>query len=361
MHGRRVGMLASEIARWAAYHHETPDGHGYPFRLAGDALPLEARIINIADIFQALAQDRPYRKAMAPKDILAILRDRAAAGQADAALAGMVSPGGEMLVRILVLIWALLALPVLAQQEMEVIPLRHQTVDQVLPVLQPLLEPGGTLSGMNNQLFLRASRRNREDIKRALAAIDAPSRRLVIHVSQNRGMDESNRGGNVAGQVVLGTNRRADVNAGVWDTRSARSESGSQMVQTIEGGRAFIQVGRSVPVPMRQLAIVPGGAVATDTVVYRDIGQGFYAEPRLNGDRVTLEISQQADTPGRYGPGGANTQRLSTIVSGRLGEWIEVGGTGTRAVGSTRGGFSASTGEVRDSRSIWLMVEEIRQ
>lgn len=264
------------------------------------------------------------------------------------------------MLRMLGLIWMLLALPVLAQQELEVIPLRHQTVDRVLPVLRPMVEPGGTLSGMNNQLFLRASRRNREEIKRALAAIDAPSRRLVIHVSQNRGSDESSRGGNVSGQVVLGSTRRGEVNAGIWDTRSARSESGSQMVQTIEGGRAYIQVGRSVPVPMRQLVIAPGGAVATDTVVYRDIGQGFYAEPYLNGDRVTLEISQQADSAGRYGQGSANTQGLATTVSGRLGEWIELGGSGTQAVGNTRRGFSASTGEVRDNRSIWLMVEEIR-
>lgn len=264
-----------------------------------------------------------------------------------------------MMLRLLAILWTLLALPVCAQQELEIIPLRHQTVDQVLPVLQPLVEPGGSLSGMNNQLFLRASRRNRDDIKRALAAIDAPSRRLVIHVSQNRGLDESNRGGSVSGQVVLGTNRRADVNAGVWDTRSARSESGSQMVQTVEGGRAYIQVGRSVPVPMRQIAVGSGGAVATDSFVYRDIGQGFYAQPRVNGDRVTLEISQQADSPSGY-RGAANTQGLSTTVSGRLGEWIELGGAGSQSSGSSRGGFGASTGEVRDSRSIWLMVEEIR-
>ena len=48
-----------------------------------------------------------------------------------------------------------------AQQEMEVIPLRHRTVEQVLPTLRPLLEPGGALSGMNDQLILRASRKNR--------------------------------------------------------------------------------------------------------------------------------------------------------------------------------------------------------
>jgi putative nucleotidyltransferase with HDIG domain len=72
-----------EIAQWAAFHHETPDGHGYPFHVGGSALPLEARIINVADIFQALAQERPYRKPMAPEEIMAILQERADLGRAD--------------------------------------------------------------------------------------------------------------------------------------------------------------------------------------------------------------------------------------------------------------------------------------
>ncbi len=80
-----------EIARWAAYHHETPDGHGYPFRISGDALPLEARIINVADIFQALAQERPYRQPMQPDQIISILNERAALGRADAEIVSVVA------------------------------------------------------------------------------------------------------------------------------------------------------------------------------------------------------------------------------------------------------------------------------
>jgi len=67
-----------------------------------------------------------------------------------------------------------------AQQALEIIPLRHRTVEQVLPALQPLLEPGGTLSGSRGQLFLRASPANAAEIKQALAAIDRPARRLEI-------------------------------------------------------------------------------------------------------------------------------------------------------------------------------------
>jgi type II secretory pathway component GspD/PulD (secretin) len=70
----------------------------------------------------------------------------------------------------------------LAQQALEIIPLRHRTVDQVLPVLQPLVEPGGALTGQSGQLIVRASPANLAEIKRALEAIDRPLRRLQISV-----------------------------------------------------------------------------------------------------------------------------------------------------------------------------------
>ena len=66
-----------EIALWAAYHHERPNGSGYPFRRSASELGREARIIAVADVFQALAQERPYRKAMALPQICDILRQMA--------------------------------------------------------------------------------------------------------------------------------------------------------------------------------------------------------------------------------------------------------------------------------------------
>ncbi|MCB9421281.1 MAG: diguanylate cyclase [Ardenticatenaceae bacterium] len=53
------------------YHHERYDGRGYPVGLAGKKIPLEARILNIADAVEAMASDRPYKKAMPPTEILA--------------------------------------------------------------------------------------------------------------------------------------------------------------------------------------------------------------------------------------------------------------------------------------------------
>ena len=59
-----------DIAHWAAFHHEIPNGEGYPFRLKGDELPLAARLLRAADIFQALVQERPYRCALPARQVL---------------------------------------------------------------------------------------------------------------------------------------------------------------------------------------------------------------------------------------------------------------------------------------------------
>jgi len=72
-----------EIAPWAAYHHEELDGSGYPFHIPGSSLPLEARILRIADIFQAVAQDRPYRAGMSPAKVQELLADLVQKGRAE--------------------------------------------------------------------------------------------------------------------------------------------------------------------------------------------------------------------------------------------------------------------------------------
>ena len=62
-----------EIAIWIARHHERPDGKGYPEMLTGDDIPLESRILAVADVFAALTSERPHRGAVSRKDARQIL------------------------------------------------------------------------------------------------------------------------------------------------------------------------------------------------------------------------------------------------------------------------------------------------
>jgi putative nucleotidyltransferase with HDIG domain len=54
----------SEIARIVRHHHERVDGHGYPDHLTGENIPLISRIISVADAYNAMTSDRPYREAL---------------------------------------------------------------------------------------------------------------------------------------------------------------------------------------------------------------------------------------------------------------------------------------------------------
>ena len=62
------------------HHHERVDGSGYPDGLTGNAIPVGARIVAVADVFDALTSDRPYRPAMSADDALAHLMAQAGRG-----------------------------------------------------------------------------------------------------------------------------------------------------------------------------------------------------------------------------------------------------------------------------------------
>lgn len=72
-----------KITEWAAQHHERIDGGGYPFQVKNGLISQEARIIAVADVFQALAQTRPYREALCIDDIMKILQEEADSGHLD--------------------------------------------------------------------------------------------------------------------------------------------------------------------------------------------------------------------------------------------------------------------------------------
>jgi len=73
-----------DITNWAANHHEAPGGHGYPFGLDGATLPLEARILRVADIFQAMVQDRPYRQGLTTDAVIRFMNEQSQKGSVDA-------------------------------------------------------------------------------------------------------------------------------------------------------------------------------------------------------------------------------------------------------------------------------------
>jgi putative nucleotidyltransferase with HDIG domain len=80
----------ADLAPLVRAHHERMDGEGYPDRLLGEEIPLEARIVAVADAFHALTSDRPYRRAVLPQTALDVLEhDSGTQFDADVVLAAL--------------------------------------------------------------------------------------------------------------------------------------------------------------------------------------------------------------------------------------------------------------------------------
>ena len=60
---------------FAVYHHEKWDGSGYPYGLAGEKIPLPARLMAIIDVYDALISERPYKKPFSHEEAVKIIKD----------------------------------------------------------------------------------------------------------------------------------------------------------------------------------------------------------------------------------------------------------------------------------------------
>jgi type II secretory pathway component GspD/PulD (secretin) len=263
---------------------------------------------------------------------------------------------------------AWLACAVALAQELTIIDLRHRRAEDVIPVVQPLVEPGGVVSGVDAKLLVRTSPANLAQIRAAVEAIDRPQRQLLITVGQGTVTDTSTgraRGSATIGNgdVQVGVNRPPSSQSGVQASVRGGSQQASlrnlSSVRTLEGSETWIAVGQSVPFTTTTVTPGWGGAVQRSTT-FRDVSSGFFATARLNGDLVTLEISprQQQFQPSRTG-GTVQTQGANTVVNGRLGEWMQVGAVREASSGSETGVlvWGRQTGSAE--YSAWVKVDAV--
>lgn len=278
------------------------------------------------------------------------------------------------------LLFALAATAAAQTMRLEVIPLNSRSAEEVATVIRPLLAPGGTVTGMNDQLIVKTTPANLEEIRQVLQSIDKPSRRLMISVRQgisgaggtrDRYLSGSAGAGDVRasartrgqGEGVTITGRDENGNTiryGMNDSDSSRESDNTYQVQTLEGEPALIQSGISVPVPRRETYVTPGGVIVQDTTEYYDATSGFYVLPRVSGETVTVMVAPRTVSAGRGRIPAFDIQNVQTTVSGRLGEWLDIGGLDSAGRDTRRSTLSSRETRREEQRSILIKVDEIR-
>lgn len=280
-------------------------------------------------------------------------------------------------------LWLILGMGASHAYELEIIPLQHRDVEEVLPLIRSFLAEDEIAQGMNYQLMVSASPHHLAQIKQLIASLDTAPRRLKITVMQDVARATIASMNELSGSVSLGRGARVSVpsnrpsadgvvhfNQG-GDEISARvarrdtqlQDHKTQQLQVLEGGRAFINVGQVVPVPQRQIIQHPWGNEVVEQTQFQQVGSGFYVQPRVQGERVTLSISTQNDAldnkqPHRYP--SASVQHASTTLSGRLGEWLEIAGVSQQQENSSGTLSSHGSSQSDEQRNIFIKVEEVQ-
>ncbi len=263
---------------------------------------------------------------------------------------------------------------------LEVIQLQHRSAEDVIPVLRPFLSEQGVLSGTGYQHIVRTTPENLAQLRDILKRVDTAPRRLIITVKQNADGSDSNSDMQASGNARIGSgvsinapdrgrggtsveyqDANTRLRTRVLSTGSRTADADTQQVQVLEGHEALIQIGQSVPVLERSVTSSGGAPAVEDQLAHKEVMQGFYVLPRINGNQVTLDVRPYHDKLSPEHGGAIDVQRMHTTVSGRLGAWLEIGGS-VHEENRQDSGYTHSTGTgSRDQRRVLLKVEEIQE
>ena len=239
-----------------------------------------------------------------------------------------------MKLRMLMLSVCLLALPAWAKPQLRIIPVQHRLAEELLPALQPLVGPGGSVNAFGNQLIVNAEPGELATVEDALRRLDVAARSWRITVSHDaQGWRSDSRVGvagsagsrnakvrvpDVAGHVPDGIEIAASERSRSW------SQGGTMTLTVLDGMQAFISVGQQTPYSSHWVMLTRRYAQVVQMTDWREVSTGFMARPRQIGDKVDIEITPRLAQAG--GEGAVDFTALATHIQVRPGEWVDLGG-----------------------------------
>lgn len=250
-----------------------------------------------------------------------------------------------------------------ASEKIEVISLQQRPAEELIPVIKPVLRSGETVTGKGYQLVLSAAPERITELKGMVAQLDGAVQqvRIAVRRASPREIDAEALQAKTA-VSVSGGDVDARARARIYSTRTRSQDNDQFSVTTLEGTPAYIQTGESIPVPGGYGYY--GGPVAPARIVspgmwYKDVTSGFYAVARVHNDSVTLHVSPQREALSNQGNGTINTSGLVTTVRGRLGEWLELGGTSDSSTQRSRGITHSTRSREDDKTTWWVKVDSV--
>lgn len=277
---------------------------------------------------------------------------------------------------VLLILFVLVSMQVRAEMTIETIDLKHRTANEVISVVQPMVQQGGSITGTGYKLFIKSTPANLEQLRAMIQQIDVAPQQLLITVSMDKEVLNQMQDSSARVTVTTGTQRatigekpatpaageihgqagNGNIKYDAWSRQQIGTERTpqGQQVRVTEGLWATVRTGQSVPVATRYQN---SDGTVTETVTYQDVVSGFQVLPRVNGDNVILTIRPQSQSPSPSGGGVYLTLEMESTVTGQLGKWLTLGGI-AEAQHTTGTGLTVRTQHRTEENSqIFVKVE----
>jgi len=257
------------------------------------------------------------------------------------------------------------------------IQLQHRPAEEIIPIVKPMLGADDAISGQGFRIFLRSSPQTLSQVKDMIDVLDIAAKTLQISVFQGntRGLSTLGLDANIQVEsgdagIDIGTDANNSSDGGGSITYSTNNGSGSinststrmrlednpvHQIRVTEGTEAYIETGEQIPYFSGTRWILPG--TVAGGIEYKDVTTGFYVLARIHGDNVTLQVSPFKNSQGNARGGNIKTQYANTTITGRIGEWLLIGGATEQIKRSQSGTASYSSTQSRNNESIWIKTD----
>ena len=266
----------------------------------------------------------------------------------------------------------LLASPVQADS-ITTIQLLNRPAGEIIPIVKPMLGTDDVITGRGFKLFLRSSPETLAQVKDMIDILDTAAKILQISVFQGSGRDL--RALSISGNIQIksgdasgsiGTNSNKSTGSISYNTQNASgslnatSTSGRmennplQRLRVTEGTEGYIETGEQIPYFSGASWI---GSRAAGDIEHRNVTTGFYVLPRIHGDNVSLQVSPFKNSLSKARAGNIDTQQANTTITGRLGEWLLIGGVTEQIKRSQSGIGNYSSTQSSTNDGIWIKAD----
>jgi len=249
------------------------------------------------------------------------------------------------------------------------IQLLNRPAEEIMPIIKPMLGTHDVITGRGFKLFLRSSPETLAEVKDMIDVLDTAAKILQISVFQgsdrdlralringNIQFDNGHASGRVgtksnksAGSISYNTdNANGSINA--TGTSGRRQNNPLQRLRVYEGTEGYIETGEQIPYFF-------GARAAVGDTEYRNVTTGFFVLPRIHGNNVSLQVSPFKNSLSKTRTGNIETRQANTTITGRIGEWLLIGGATEQIKHSQSGTGSYDSTQSKNNESIWIKAD----